>query len=201
LIYQVAWLREFRLVFGGSTAASGAVLAIFMGGLGLGNALIGRRVDWSTNPLRLYAVLELLIGASVAASPFLIDAVRTCYIAMGGRSAMGLAGASVTRLLLSSVVLAVPTLAMGGTLPAAARVVTLAGDRARRSVGIVYGANTMGAVLGAAISTFVLLERLGTRGTLWVACAANLLIALVAWRVSRLAGTEETQPHRGDPAD
>jgi len=36
LVYQTAWQRELRLIFGASTAASAAVLAIFMGGLGLG---------------------------------------------------------------------------------------------------------------------------------------------------------------------
>ncbi|MCU0961556.1 MAG: hypothetical protein MUF48_15780, partial [Pirellulaceae bacterium] len=34
LLLQVGWMREFRLVFGGSAAASAAVVAIFMGGLG-----------------------------------------------------------------------------------------------------------------------------------------------------------------------
>ena len=43
LIYQMAWLREFRLIFGASTAASAAVLAIFMGGLGLGSLWLGAR--------------------------------------------------------------------------------------------------------------------------------------------------------------
>src|SRR5713101_6927961 len=45
LIYQIAWMRELRLIFGFSTAASAAVLAIFMGGLGLGGWLLGRRAD------------------------------------------------------------------------------------------------------------------------------------------------------------
>jgi hypothetical protein len=31
LLYQTTWLREFRLIFGSSTAASAAVLGIFMG--------------------------------------------------------------------------------------------------------------------------------------------------------------------------
>ena len=41
LIYQTVWLREFRLIFGASTAASAAVLAIFMGGLGVGSVVLG----------------------------------------------------------------------------------------------------------------------------------------------------------------
>ena len=45
LVYQVAWLREFRLIFGASTAASAAVLAIFIGGLGAGGLLLGGRAD------------------------------------------------------------------------------------------------------------------------------------------------------------
>src|SRR5213078_4957634 len=66
LVYEVAWLRMLRLVFGVSTAASAAVLAIFMGGLGLGGLLLGQRVDSSDRPLRFYALLELLIAGSAA---------------------------------------------------------------------------------------------------------------------------------------
>src|SRR6266851_2161018 len=62
LIYQVAWMRELRLVFGFSTAASGAVVAIFLGGLGLGSWLLGRRADEVRRPLHFYGRLELGIG-------------------------------------------------------------------------------------------------------------------------------------------
>src|SRR3989304_10138574 len=53
LVFQVAWMRELRLVFGATTAAVAAVLAIFMGGLGLGSAVLGRWADRSPNPLRM----------------------------------------------------------------------------------------------------------------------------------------------------
>ena len=76
LIYQMVWLRELRLVFGASTAASAAVLAIFMGGLGLGGILLGRRADRHERPLLLYAHLELSIAVCALATPFLILAVR-----------------------------------------------------------------------------------------------------------------------------
>src|SRR5258705_3968631 len=62
LIYQTVWLRQFRLIFGASTFATGAVLAIFMGGLGIGSALLGKRADGEEKPLAFYARLELLIA-------------------------------------------------------------------------------------------------------------------------------------------
>ena len=59
LVYQTVWLRELRLVFGASTAASAAVLAVFMGGLGLGGLLLGPRAARHPRPLAFYAHLEL----------------------------------------------------------------------------------------------------------------------------------------------
>src|ERR1700730_9231038 len=57
LVYQIGWLREFRLIFGASTAASSAVLAIFIGGLGAGGLLLGSRADPHPPPLLFYAML------------------------------------------------------------------------------------------------------------------------------------------------
>ena len=60
LVYQIGWLREFRLIFGASTAASAAVLAIFIGGLGLGGLLLGPRADRHPRPILFYAQLETI---------------------------------------------------------------------------------------------------------------------------------------------
>ncbi|WP_336243159.1 fused MFS/spermidine synthase [Corallococcus exercitus] len=185
LVYQTVWLREFRLIFGASTAASAAVLAIFMAGLGLGSALLGARADRQARPLAFYANLELLIAASAALSPFLVEAVRAIYIALGGTPVMGLGLGTVVRLVLSLLVLAVPTVLMGGTLPAAARAVLSDEDPHRRDLALLYGINTLGAVTGAVASTFLLLEVLGNRSTLWSACLLNALVAITARSVSR----------------
>lgn len=185
LIYQVAWLREFRLIFGGSTAASAAVLAVFMGGLGLGNLLLGRFADRHSAPLRLYGSLELGIALACAASPLLIDLVRAAYGGLGGQEGLGATGATIVRLLMTVLVLGLPTLLMGGTLPAAAKAAVSADDEQRRYLGLVYGLNTLGAVAGALLSTFYLLPAVGTRTTLWLACAVNVVLALIAWRLAR----------------
>src|ERR1700738_4776090 len=81
LVYQVGWLRDFRLIFGTSTAASAAVLAIFIGGLGLGGLLIGPRADRHPRPLLLYAQLEAIVAISAAATPLLLMIVRYLYLA------------------------------------------------------------------------------------------------------------------------
>ncbi|NBD12110.1 fused MFS/spermidine synthase [Corallococcus silvisoli] len=198
LVYQTVWLREFRLIFGASTAASAAVLAIFMAGLGLGSALLGARADRQPRPLDFYANLELLIAASAALSPFLVEAVRFLYIALGGTPVLGLGLGTVVRLLLSLLVLAVPTILMGGTLPAAARAVLSDEDPHRRDLALLYGINTLGAVTGAVASTFLLLEVLGNRTTLWSACLLNALVAITARSVSR---SMEASPASSPPAE
>ncbi|HYM25922.1 MAG TPA: fused MFS/spermidine synthase [Vicinamibacterales bacterium] len=188
LVYQVAWLREFRLIFGASTAASAAVVAIFIGGLGFGGLFLGPRADRHSRPLLLYAGLEGTIAVCAALSPLLLMIVRAAYIASGGVARLGLIVATGGRLIASALVLAIPTLAMGGTLPAAARAVTMDTDVRRQSVAMLYGINTLGAVAGCMLSTFWMLEIYGTRQTLWLAAAVNILIAVAARQLSERAG-------------
>ena len=185
LVYQVAWLRELRLIFGASTPASAAVLAVFMGGLGFGGLLLGRRVEASAEPLAFYGKLEIGAALFAGLSPLLLVAARHLYLATGGSSTLGLAGSTLVRLALTALVLGVPTLLMGGTLPAIGRAVTAADDRGRRSLGWMYGFNTLGAVTGTALTTFLLLETLGQRKSLLIAALLNLLVGFTALSLSR----------------
>jgi len=200
LVYQVCWLRELRLVFGASTPASAAVLAVFMGGLGWGSLVLGKRADRVARPLRMVALLEAGIALGAALSPALLLAARWVYVAVGGTTALGPLGGTVARLLLAALVLLGPTFLMGGTLPAAARAAAHGQDLRRRSTALLYGVNTLGAVLGAAAGTFVLLEQLGTRLTLWIGCLLSAVGAISAWALDLLldarapAPAEDPQP-------
>src|SRR5205085_4816594 len=97
LVYQIGWLREFRLIFGASTAASAAVLAVFIGGLGAGGMLLGPRADRHPRPLLLYAQLELIVALSAAATPLLLAAARYLYLASGGSTSLGSTIATLAR--------------------------------------------------------------------------------------------------------
>jgi len=199
LVYQIGWLREFRLIFGASTAASAAVLAIFVGGLGLGGWRLGRRADTHTRPLAFYAQLEGIVALSAAASPLLLALAGQLYIVVGGTPRLGLTGGTIVRLVLSTLVLALPTIAMGGTLPAAARAITAPGDARRRQLATLYGCNTLGAVTGCLVATFFALELFGTRSTLWLAAAINLIVAVMARQVDRTLGplSDDRAPEAG----
>jgi spermidine synthase len=185
LAYQLVWTRELRLIFGHSTAASAAVLAIFIGGLGAGSLLIGPRADRHPRPLALYSRLEAGVALFAALTPLLLAVARAGYLALGGSLVLGAVLSTVVRLLLAALVLLVPTLLMGGTLPAAAREVESAGDARRRATALLYGANTLGAVAGAFVATFYALEWLGNRGTLFAACGLNAGVALTAFLLAR----------------
>jgi spermidine synthase len=197
LVYQLAWTREFRLIFGASTLASAAVTAVFVGGLGLGAWRLGARADHAKNPLALYAGLELGVAASAALTPLLVLLAEQVYLATGGSVALGLAGATAVRLLLTTIVLSIPTFLMGGTLPAVARAVTH-DDPTRRGVALLYAANTLGAVVGCLAANFALIEALGIRCTLWGAAAANVGVAALAWWLSRRSPAS-TAPALVDP--
>lgn len=189
LVYQTVWMREFRAIFGASTAATSAVLGIFMGGLGLGALVLGKRIELHRRPLMTYGNLEIGVGLCAAVSPFLIDGARHAYLALGGSQALGVFALPV-RLLFSLLILVVPATLMGGTLPAMARSITAANDVGRKGLALVYGLNTLGAVAGVSITSFFLFEAFGMRTTLWLTAGVNVLVGMIA----RSAGRGEDAP-------
>lgn len=183
LVYQVVWLREFRLIFGGATPAASAVLAVFMAGLGIGGAVLGRVAEKARSPGRFYAGIELGIAITAALTPFVLGLVRHLYIRTGGIQTMGLGMATLVQIGMTALVLGIPCFLMGGTLPAALKYGQTDADERRAITAVFYGVNVAGAVSGAFIATFFLLGKGGNFLTLMTAAFANLLIALVSFMV------------------
>src|SRR5919112_1454191 len=63
LIYEIVWFQLIELVIGSSAVSLGVLLGTFMGGMCLGSLLLPRFVTPGHHPLRVYAFLELGIGA------------------------------------------------------------------------------------------------------------------------------------------
>ena len=168
---EIVWLRLAMAQFGVTTALTSIVLSAFMAGLGLGSwtsghliRKYGNRVSFA--PLRLYALTELLIGASAILVPVELSWGRSLlqhlpllssfsyYVACGVWIAFTL----------------VPWCAlMGATIPVAMFAIRGSFQQeSRRSFSFLYLANVLGAVAGA-ISPLVLIELYGFHGTLGLA--------------------------------
>src|SRR5829696_9651166 len=63
LIYEVVWLQLLQLSIGSSAVSVAILLGIFMGGMCLGSLLLPNYINPRQHPLRVYALLELGIGA------------------------------------------------------------------------------------------------------------------------------------------
>lgn len=198
LIYQVAWVRQATLVFGVSIYAYSAVLAAFMGGTALGSYWLGRRADVVRSPLRMFAWLQIGIALWGLAFPFALHGLMPLYGALARTLTLGSGLLTGLRLLLAILVLTPPTLLMGATLPAMARAYASRTRPIGSAVGQLYAAETLGAALGCGLTGLFLLRVLGTRETIFLAAALNIVAALSAWTLSR----QKTQPrHPSTPGE
>jgi spermidine synthase len=197
LTYQMVWFRQLRLVFGLSTAAHAAVLAVFLGGLGLGGVLLGRRADRHPRPMVLYGTLEISVALAAAATPLLLRVARSLYLMTGGEAAIGFVGATLVRGIVTVLVLAVPTVLLGGTLPALIRSFETDDDPERRKTAIAYGINTLGGVVGVCLATFVLIEILGEVTTILLAACVSATVGVIA---RRLGGHESVNAVADGPS-
>jgi spermidine synthase len=198
LVYEIAWVRMFVLVFGTSVYAVSTVLSAFMAGLALGSALFGRVADRGGNPLRLYAWLELNIGLFALVFPFILGRLDGFYTLLYGWLEGSPAAFGAARFALSFLVLLVPATLMGATLPVLSRFAVGSLGRLGRGVGSLYALNTFGAVAGCALTAFVLLELAGVRGATTIAALVNGLVAVAAFV---LAGRYREKGIPGKDAD
>lgn len=191
IVYQIGWARQFALVFGTTEVAVALVLASYMAGLGLGAWLVQRFLPVIERPVRVYAVLELIVGASaVALVPALIAGSEWLQRILVGQqrdlpAIDQLGGISFVYAGCAFVALALPTICMGATLPLLTRHVVQSDRQTGRRVGLLFTANTAGAVAGALITTGWLLPTLGLTRTIWSAAAINVIAAALALTVSQ----------------
>lgn len=188
LVYQVLWVRSFSLIFGGSHMAVTTVLAVFMAGLALGGYL-GRHIDRSPRPLRIYGRLEIGIGVAAILLLWLLRMYPEIYVAFAHLANNQFAILSLGRIVFSVTALLVPTTLMGLTLPALAGFATRQNGDLGKQLSLLYGINTFGAVAGALAAGFFLLRHLTVTTTYALAIAISLLVGLIALTIdNRLAG-------------
>jgi spermidine synthase len=179
LVFEALWFHQAGLALGNGVTTSSLVLSGFMAGLSLGG-LLAQKIARPASPLRMYAALEAIVAlaglALVHVLPALGSVLAPRLAALAGQPLL----AGALRLGLSLVLLLLPSTAMGATLPMLTSALSACDRSFGRVLGRLYGANTLGAVLGVVTAEVMLVPALGIRTSALVAALASGAAALAA---------------------
>jgi spermidine synthase len=198
LVAEVVWTRLLILGVGGTRPAVSLTLAGFMGGLALGSALAGPWADRVRRPMRLYAILELAIGACALLVPTALEWIGERHAA-AYRAGLSPEALGAVRFGLSFACLALPAGLMGATFPVMLRAAAPSSERVGATTSLLYGVNTLGGVVGTLSAAFVLMPAFGIRASLWAAALCNGVAALIAWTLPTSASAPAPVPSEEAP--
>lgn len=185
LVYQLLWMRQLGFIFGNTVYAGATVLTAFMGGLAIGSHLFGRWAERLKNPIKCFAILEWIIAAYALLLPALFYLIRVIYRLAYQHVSSDLAFLTPLRFFLAILILLIPTIAMGGTLPVIMRGLAREDERFGARLGWLYGVNTLGAVAGVFLCGFYLIPTIGLTYTNGLAAGTDLVAGLGAWMLAR----------------
>ncbi|MHC4122085.1 MAG: fused MFS/spermidine synthase [Planctomycetota bacterium] len=184
LIDEVVWVRLLKLTLGNTVYASSIVVSVFMGGLALGALIMSKYSDRVKKHLKLYAFLETLVTISALFSPWALKLVDNIYIWFYQKFHPAHWQLLMVQVIISGIILLIPSMLMGSTLPLLGRFVTAFEKEAGHLVGKLYALNTLGAAAGCFLAGFVLIRSFGVMGTLFTAAIMNVLVAIGGWVLS-----------------
>src|SRR5262245_41595958 len=198
LVYEVVWEKYLTTLLGSHSEATAAILGIFLGGLSLGYSLFGRvtrmivasRAAHPKAPslLFVYGLVEASIGAWALGFPLLFKLISGLSLVIPhGSTGAGFA----FDMGLGALLLLVPTILMGGTIPILTQALARDLNDSTRFHSFVYAFNTAGAFVGALASGFVLIPWLGLQWTVLAMGGVNLSTGIVFLLMGR-AGISAT---------
>ena len=196
LVYEVVWSKYLGQMFGSTIYAQTVVLAVFMGGLAIGNSLFGSKADKVRSPMRVYGYVELAIGVYAFFFASIFQGADVLFVKVGSAVLEHSWLLLLLKSALSVGLLLGPTLLMGGTLPLLASWLNSSVPEAGRRSAMFYAVNSLGAVVGSGLAGFYLVCDLGMVSTLQLTAIGNAVIGgtalLLSSPVASIAKSEQT---------
>lgn len=179
LTFEIVWLRHLGLSLGATTLAVASTTAAYMGGLTLGAALAAKVADRLKRPLSVYGVLEIAIALTGIFVPIVCGSLHNLD-ALFSNDVSGTTRA-VSRFVAAALILLLPTTAMGATLPILAKAVTKQTSDLGKEIGILYGLNLAGAMIGAALAGFAWIPAYGLSFTNFIAVGIDGFLGIATF--------------------
>ena len=180
LAYQVLWTKALALIIGSSVYAFTIMLATFLFGIAAGSMImVGLFKRIKQKEYFCFGLIQIGIAFSVLFSAILIGNLPLIFLAMTAWVPHNFLGIQLMEFAVASLAMLPATLLMGAAFPLVCRIYSgNALEHLGTRIGIVYSANTIGAVLGAVAAGFILIPFIGTETTLRMLAGINLLIGL-----------------------
>jgi len=192
LIYEVAWQKYLSRILGSDSVATAVILATFLGGLSAGYYLCGKLTTKVRNHFKAYALLEGIIAVWGLFFPVIFGFIDS---ATRGWTFSPPILVILQGLLCSGLLMGVPTICMGGTIPFLTRGISQSVEEATGVHAKIYGINTAGAFMGTLMAGFFLIPSLGLPLTVMDTAILNFSAALFFFFASiRLKSREAEMP-------
>jgi spermidine synthase len=171
LLYQIIWQRALFTIYGVNIESVTVIVTVFMLGLGLGSLAGGKLSTASNiNSLRAFGLIEISIGIFGLSSLWIFN-----------RAALFTAGKSTTATgIITFLLLLLPTLLMGSTLPLLVAHLVRCTKNVGESVGSLYAVNTFGSAVACLLASLFLMRELGESGAIRLAASLNFLVGSAA---------------------
>ena len=199
---EIFWFRHISALVGPFRPVYSLLTAVILLAMGLGAMLSGSFATRFGHPLLLLFASEALFLASTAFGFWSPDmqqilsdesTAASAFFAGSGWAREQITLGLIGRPLLREV--ALPAFFMGAAYPLATAAISRLPAEVGRRAGVVYLANTVGAVAGSIVTAFVLIPMLGLQagvGVMFIGVGLGMVLILAAWRSS-------ATPRRSDP--
>lgn len=171
LIYQVTWQKYLSRLLGSDSVATAIILATFLGGLSLGYYFCGKLTTRVRRHFLAYAILEGIIGVWCLFFPYIFKFVDFVTRSLSFSPPVMIIWQGI---LCSVLLMGVPTICMGGTIPFLTRGISRNLAEATRIHALVYAVNTAGAFFGTLLAGFYLIPFYGLPVTIVKTSFLNL---------------------------
>src|SRR5215469_6108784 len=184
LIYQIVWQRALFAIYGVNVQSVAVVVSALMLGLGLGSLVGGRLSEkFPRHGILIFGICELAVAG------FGLISLRLFHWAAGFTAGTSLGYTT----LFSFLLLIVPTMLMGATLPLLVEQLVRSSRSVGYSVSALYFVNTLGSAVACFACAQVLLRILGQSGSVTLAACVNTLVGATAFLYGRTHKSEKQE--------
>lgn len=194
-VYEVVWIRMLSLVLGASTHSFELMLSAFITGLALGSLAVRRWIDRITEPYRVLAYVQIVMGMFALGSLWLYS--ESFHWMASLMSGIARTGEGYTLFLFAShaicfAIMLPATFMAGMTLPLITDGLLKEGY-GERAVGAVYSVNTLGSIAGVIFALHVAIPLTGLKSALIMGAGIDMLVG-VALLAMTPAGLTKMRP-------